>query len=85
MSGMASSYDIPMLMYGEAAAIMASIAAIYAVVVTTTTANLSGLVPFMLVTVSYGVMMFASSYIEEEQHFWYWITSAWLCYLAIRS
>ncbi|KAI1085889.1 alkaline phosphatase-like protein [Whalleya microplaca] len=85
MSGMASSYDIPMLMYGEAAAIMASIAAIYAVVVTTTTANLSGLVPFMLVTVSYGVMMFASSYIEEEQHFWYWTTSAWLCYLAIRS
>lgn len=23
-------------------------------------------------------MMFASSYVEEEQHFWYWTTSAWI-------
>lgn len=30
----------------------------------------------------YGVMMFASSYVEEEQHFWYWSTSAWLFYIA---
>jgi ethanolaminephosphotransferase len=38
-----------------------------------------------LTTLLYGVMMFATSYVEEEQHFWYWITPAWLTFLAIRS
>lgn len=32
----------------------------------------------------YGLMMFASSYVEEEQHFWYWATSAWFVVLALR-
>ena len=32
----------------------------------------------------YGAMMFASSYVEEEQQFWYWICSAWSFYLHIR-
>lgn len=35
--------------------------------------------------VAYGSMMFASSYVEEEQQFWYWICSGWLFYLHIRS
>lgn len=26
-------------------------------------------------------MMFATSYVEEEQHFWYWVTAAWMAYL----
>jgi hypothetical protein len=26
-------------------------------------------------------MMFATSYVEEEQHFWYWATAAWMAYL----
>jgi hypothetical protein len=26
-------------------------------------------------------MMFASSFVEEEQHFWYWSASGWLAYL----
>lgn len=38
---------------------------------------------FVGVTSLYGVMMFASSYVEEEQQFWYWITSGWLVYFAI--
>ncbi|RMY82112.1 hypothetical protein D0862_12122 [Hortaea werneckii] len=29
-----------------------------------------------LTSLLYGVMMFASSYVEEEQHFWYWLTPA---------
>lgn len=33
---------------------------------------------FSLLTALYGIMMFASSYVEEEQHIWYWATSAWL-------
>lgn len=32
-------------------------------------------------TILYGVMMFATSYVEEEQHFWYWATAAWMAYL----
>lgn len=38
-------------------------------------------VPFLLTCVLYGVMMFASSYVEEEQQFWYWATSAWMVVL----
>lgn len=34
--------------------------------------------------VGYGGMMFASSYVEEEQQFWYWTCSGWIFYLHIR-
>ncbi|KAI1773691.1 alkaline phosphatase-like protein [Hypoxylon cercidicola] len=84
MSGMASNYNMSMLFYGELAAALASVAAICAVASSALTPTTS-LVPFGLTTILYGIMMFASSYVEEEQHFWYWTTSAWLFYLTIRS
>ncbi|KAI0156639.1 alkaline phosphatase-like protein [Hypoxylon sp. FL1284] len=84
MSGMASNYDISMLAYGQLAAALASIAAICAVASSAVT-TASSLMPFVLTTILYGVMMFASSYVEEEQHFWYWTTSAWLFYLTVKS
>jgi len=31
---------------------------------------------FFIVAMSFGMMMFASSYVEEEQQFWYWITTS---------
>ncbi|KAI6868893.1 alkaline phosphatase-like protein, partial [Hortaea werneckii] len=31
----------------------------------------------------YGVMMFASSYVEEEQHFWYWLTPACMVIMSV--
>lgn len=34
---------------------------------------------------SYGGMMFASSYVEEEQQFWYWIFTGWAFYLHVKS
>lgn len=37
-----------------------------------------------LVFVAYGIMMFASSYVEEEQHFWYWTSSSWLGWLLLK-
>jgi len=38
---------------------------------------------FIVIIAGYGVMMFASSYVEEEHHFWYWTCSSWLVYLAL--
>jgi len=35
------------------------------------------LVLSMLVPIALGFMMFASSFVEEEQHFWYWISAPW--------
>ena len=38
---------------------------------------------FIGIIAGYGVMMFASSYVEEEHHFWYWTCSCWQVYLAL--
>ena len=38
----------------------------------------------VLVTTLLGVMMFASSYVEEEHQFWLWATAAWLTALLFK-
>lgn len=40
---------------------------------------------FMLSILGYGTMMFASSYVEEEQQFWYWVFTGWIFYIHARS
>ena len=84
MSSTASLYDIPKMGTGIGIATIAlvlsmgSLPSLWPV-------NFAGL-SFGLVSLLYGVMMFASSYVEEEQHFWYWVTPAWIVSLvAIRS
>jgi ethanolaminephosphotransferase len=77
MSSMASNYDMPKLFIGQ------GIAAIAAIVSATALVSLGAhrdgqVLPFAVLTLSYGVMMYASSYVEEEQHFWYWASSIWL-------
>ena len=41
---------------------------------------------YTIIAVSmYGTMMFASSYVEEEHHFWYWASSGWLALLVLKA
>ncbi|RYP93064.1 hypothetical protein DL770_000810 [Monosporascus sp. CRB-9-2] len=83
MSSMASNYDMNRLVTGAIAATIALGAAMVAVVLSPQAAAGSW-VPFSLITILYGIMMFASSYVEEEHHFWYWTTSAWLMLLGFK-
>ncbi|KAH6893565.1 alkaline-phosphatase-like protein [Thelonectria olida] len=84
MSSMASNYNVPRLFIGQAAAVAAVVASVIAV------ANAGcrregTLFPLALITISYGIMMFASSYVEEEQHFWYWSSTIWVASLGVRN
>lgn len=84
MSGMASNYDVDKLTLGGIITFAAISAAIIATAVSTNL-TIRRFGPFALITILYGVMMFASSYVEEEQHFWYWSTTAWLCSLIVKK
>lgn len=88
MGGMASNYDIPKLGLGLATAtgaLVLAIGASYTFISWGRGSSLSELAPFSLISIAYGIMMFASSYVEEEHHFWYWSTSAWLALVGWRS
>jgi ethanolamine phosphate transferase 2 subunit G len=67
--------------------VIASAAAIFAIgaAIPTLTHSFVSCIPFLMITIAYGIMMFASSYVEEEQHFWYWTTSGWLCLLSFKG
>ncbi|KAF7714126.1 Uncharacterized protein PECH_000326 [Penicillium ucsense] len=84
MSSTASNYDVSRLSLGLL------ITAVAAVVVFPITyqeckrSTYTGIFLLFLI-IGYGSMMFASSYVEEEQQFWYWICSGWMVYLHIRS
>ncbi|MCJ1248325.1 major facilitator super transporter protein [Trapelia coarctata] len=83
MSSAASNYDVSKLEFGIAIALMAAVVALLALWTTAVTTNPSTAWAGV-VTVAYGAMMFASSYVEEEHHFWYWIGSGWLGWLHIK-
>ncbi|KAF2666431.1 alkaline phosphatase-like protein [Microthyrium microscopicum] len=84
MSSTASNYDLSRLALGSAlaaiATILSSIAIFYSLLLT----NVDMFI-FTLITILFGVMMFASSYVEEEQHYWYWISGGWIAFLRFRS
>ncbi|OKL56752.1 hypothetical protein UA08_07882 [Talaromyces atroroseus] len=87
MSGAASSYKLSMLYSGSfiaaLACIMSAIVA-YRTLPRSQTSVSSTL--FLLTTATlHGAMMFASSFVEEEQQFWYWIATSWVVYIHLRS
>ena len=84
MSNMASDYDMGMLVLGQVIAGVACVL-VTAGLWSSGTSHPRSLAIFAAITLAYGIMMFASSYVEEEHHFWYWVTTAWLASLVLRS
>jgi ethanolamine phosphate transferase 2 subunit G len=84
MSSTASNYDIPKLILGLSVTFLATLLAFIAAL-PTLKLSLKTSSPFLLTSLLYGIMMFASSYVEEEQHFWYWAATAWLALLSIKG
>ncbi|KZF21265.1 alkaline phosphatase-like protein [Xylona heveae TC161] len=80
LSGTASNYNLTALSIGIAlAAVAAGLAAYACLPLLLNSVTFS--IGFSAICLGYGIMMFASSYVEEEQHFWYWTSSAWMAYL----
>jgi ethanolaminephosphotransferase len=84
MSGTASNYNLSRLYAGIGITWLATMAALFVSGEVIQDARSTGL--WMApIAISYGVMMFASSYVEEEQQFWYWATSSWLGWLLVKA
>ena len=80
MSSTASNYNLSCLTLGSIVSFVSVILSLVALrpkysQITSTGAFFTSLLAL------YSIMMFASSYVEEEQHFWYWTASAWFFYL----
>ncbi|PNP41486.1 hypothetical protein TGAMA5MH_06587 [Trichoderma gamsii] len=84
MSSMASNYDMSRLSLGQGLSVAAVVASIASLGLQGFR-NTGFLLPLFLLAASYGPMMFASSYVEEEHHFWYWTSTIWLAYLGARE
>ncbi|KAL9091892.1 MAG: hypothetical protein Q9165_004644 [Trypethelium subeluteriae] len=83
LSSTASNYNVTLLTLGILISALATLFTL-AVVPLRGLSGAEGYF-FVSVTLSYSVMMFASSYVEEEQHFWYWITGGWIVFLYLKS
>ena len=81
---MASNYDMPKLILGQVIAVAALIFAI-SVICATSEDGVEPFIPLIVITLGYGAMMFASSYVEEEHHFWYWSSTTWLTFVGLRG
>lgn len=83
MSSTASNYNVPRLGIGIGLAALATVSGVASVSTSLTNSQATGLW-ILFVFIAYGLMMFASSYVEEEQHFWYWASSSWIGWLLLK-
>lgn len=84
MSRTASNYDLSRLSLGLLVTVSAGLLVLPATIKECTRQRPPGIF-LALVVITYTIMMFASSYVEEEQQFWYWICSGWVFYLHMKS
>jgi ethanolaminephosphotransferase len=77
LSGTASNYDLNKMYTGIAIAVLGVALAITSILSTHVKLDL-GVLANNTISLTYGVTMFASSYVEEEQQFWYWAVGGWL-------
>ncbi len=84
MSGTASNYNLWRLYAGIGFASLAGTTALSLSARVVLDAGFTGLW-MTSIAIFYGIMMFASSYVEEEQQFWYWATSSWLGWLIVKA
>lgn len=84
LSGVASNYDLKAMVCGIVIMVIASLLAIAKWIPTTGDSTLAD-ASFILMIVLYGVMMFASSFVEEEHHFWYWVATGWFAALFFKE
>lgn len=83
MSGAASTYKLSMLFSGSLVAAASCVLSFAVAFGPLRKAGFPGI--FLMATALLGgAIMFASSFVEEEQQYWYWIVTAWAAYLHIR-
>jgi len=82
MSSTASNYNLSRLFTGIAFGAISSLLALSAFWSQVNFLTVDGL-SFLSTMTLYSIMMFASSYVEEEQQFWYWITACWFVVLHV--
>jgi ethanolaminephosphotransferase len=83
MSGSASNYDVPRLFIGSALAFLICCLSFFTLPKLQPISSAG--VYYALAMILYAILMFASSYVEEEHNFWYWATSGWFFVVFISS
>ncbi|KFY48013.1 hypothetical protein V495_01682 [Pseudogymnoascus sp. VKM F-4514 (FW-929)] len=80
MSSTASNYDMTKLYAGQAIGMLSITLSVLSVAPV-----LGKSWVFTGIILLYSVMMFASSYVEEEHNFWYWAASGWIAVLIFKT